>query len=76
MPSELSALKVKELWFNQLVEWLRVFHPEVYEDYQKRVMAVNQMQTVPTAKGPPPNITAVSARPEAIDQALLGRKLG
>ena len=75
MPSELSALKVKELWFNQLVEWLRVFHPEVYDDYQKRVMAVNQMQNVPTAAGPPPAVT-VSARTEAIDEALMGRKPG
>ncbi len=75
MPSELEALKVKELWFNQLVEWLKVFHPKVHADYTKRVMAVGKMENVPDAIGPPPVVT-VSARPEAIDQAFMQRKLG
>ncbi len=68
---ELSALKVKENWFNQLVEWLRVFHPKEYEDFQKHVMGIGKIENAPMAIGPPPVVT-VSARPEAIDEALTG----
>ena len=86
--SELDALRVKERWFNQLVEWLRFAHPEVHEDYTKRVMAINKIENAPEAIGPPPgiimhgppgegptmNLQMRSARPEAVDKAIMEGK--
>ena len=86
--SELRALKIKERWYDQIVEWLRFAHPEVHEDYMKRVMAVNKIENAPTAIGPPPGIIMHgppgegtkmflemrSADPEAIDKAIMEGK--
>lgn len=35
------ALKVKEKWHGQLVEWLRLFHSDIHKIYTDRIMSIH-----------------------------------